>query len=490
MKDCHFFAIAVDTALFEDEHLYSCFARYSFDGQIIQLPLFFATCFVSSGKDMAEFLFDKLIEKDVDFSKLVCVSTDGATNMVGQMNGMAVNLKRLIRQHCLKNIIPFFDFHSVWCLAHRANLVTQDFLNMKMVNAVLSFVDWFATKRRLGSYKRFLATHFPNLKTKRVPKPSETRWLFFRDVVQSILTQTTFIEAFLIENDEFKGFWNEMRSDAQKNGLCVQQDFSLNCGLFISTMRFTSFILEFLGRVNTVFQERYATVSQLWDVVEAMKTSIMSWAAMLSLRNVTEFEFMSLEDGQIKQFQHILEELLHSVEMRFPCPTISLDMKVKRLRTGASTSQQEQSTPSPSCSIRIQLEFHEFPDNLINNHLLPRGFPSFLNEEVQTITNDIVNNRERIVEAHKERTRLEALKTGNVGVGKITLCDVFKVLERTKFPLLWKEVIKMKTIMPTTVCCEQGFSVTKRAWHVNMATSTVIANVTNKIRMRTTLMEL
>ena len=142
---------------------------------MIQLPIFFATCFVSSGNDMAQFLFDKLVEKDVDFSKLVCVSTDGATNMVGQMNGMVVNIKSLIGRHCLERNVPFFDFHSVWCFAHRANFITRDFLGMKMINAVLSFVDWFSTKRRQVSYRRFLASHYPDAKTKRIPQPSETR---------------------------------------------------------------------------------------------------------------------------------------------------------------------------------------------------------------------------------------------------------------------------------------------------------------------------
>ena len=95
--------------------------------------------------------------------------------MVGQMNGMVVNLKRLIDRHCLDRNVPIFDSHSAWCFAHRANIVTRDFLDMKMINAVLSFVDWFSTKRRQVSYRRFLASHYPDAKTKRIPQPSETR---------------------------------------------------------------------------------------------------------------------------------------------------------------------------------------------------------------------------------------------------------------------------------------------------------------------------
>ena len=97
---------------------------------------------------------------------------------------------------------------------------------------------------------------------------------------------------------------------------------------------------------------------------------------------------------------------------------------------------------------------------------------------------DINIDREKIVETSKERVQFERLKTGIEAAGKITLCDVFEVVDRDKYPLLWKEVIKMKTIMPTTVCCEQSFSVTKRSFHVNMGLETGIANGTNKIRTR------
>ena len=72
MTDCRFFSIAVDTALFGNEHLLSCFARYSLDSQMIQLPIFFATCFVSSGNDMAQFLFDKLVRRRASLQSCSC----------------------------------------------------------------------------------------------------------------------------------------------------------------------------------------------------------------------------------------------------------------------------------------------------------------------------------------------------------------------------------------------------------------------------------
>ena len=70
-------------------------------------------------------------------------------------------------------------------------------------------------------------------------------------------------------------------------------------------------------------------------------------------------------------------------------------------------------------------------------------------------------------------------------VTKVSLHDVFMVVERTKFPLLWREVMKIHTIIPTTVSCEQSFSVMKQSFHPNMKTRTFTARARNKIHERT-----
>ena len=62
----------------------------------------------------------------------------------------------------------------------------------------------------------------------------------------------------------------------------------------------------------------------------------------------------------------------------------------------------------------------------------------------------------------------------------LSLEDVFGVLVSHKYPLLWNEFIKANTIIPTTVGCEQSFSVIKQTMHLNMKPDTFIANATYK----------
>ena len=50
--------------------------------------------------------------------------------------------------------------------------------------------------------------------------------------------------------------------------------------------------------------------------------------------------------------------------------------------------------------------------------------------------------------------------------------DVFGVIPKSYFPSLWKCVVRVLTIMPTTVACEQSFSYFKRTYHSNMGEGT------------------
>ena len=75
---------------------------------------------------MARFVFDKLEEKNCDFTKMVSITTDGATNMIGQDRGMANEMMKLVNEKTLNKTIGI-DVHSMWCIAHRLNLVAKDF---------------------------------------------------------------------------------------------------------------------------------------------------------------------------------------------------------------------------------------------------------------------------------------------------------------------------------------------------------------------------
>ena len=202
--ECSFFSIALDSTLVRNENLLSCFARFSFHDHIIQVPVFFDICHDKTGNGIAQFVFTKLLENDVVFEKLVSVCTDGASNMTGRFGGMTSVLKQLVQQHCTRMGRPFNDFHTVWCLAHRMNLVTKDFLELKGLNIVKAFSDWFSDSHRQTAYKTFVAERACNQRLKSIPRPSNTRWLFYHDVVSAILSQRESVVDFIAGNEDFQ----------------------------------------------------------------------------------------------------------------------------------------------------------------------------------------------------------------------------------------------------------------------------------------------
>ena len=87
-EKCKYFSLAVDTALFGQEHVLSCTTRFAFMDRMEQLTLFYAVCHGTTGEELARFLFDKIKQINVPFEKLVSIATDGAKNMIGAANGM------------------------------------------------------------------------------------------------------------------------------------------------------------------------------------------------------------------------------------------------------------------------------------------------------------------------------------------------------------------------------------------------------------------
>ena len=64
----------------------------------------------------------------------------------------------------------------------------------------------------------------------------------------------------------------------------------------------------------------------------------------------------------------------------------------------------------------------------------------------------------------KEKNLRQLLQTHVVP----NLIDAFGVVERGNFPNLWRFVVRVLTIMPTTVGCEQSFSYFKRTQKNNV----------------------
>ena len=76
------FSIALDTAVFGQEHVLSCIGRFTNQDSLSQFPLFFSACHESTEEEMAGFIFKRLKQIHAPFEKLSSIATDGVDNMV------------------------------------------------------------------------------------------------------------------------------------------------------------------------------------------------------------------------------------------------------------------------------------------------------------------------------------------------------------------------------------------------------------------------
>ena len=73
---------------------------------------------------------------------------------------------------------------------------------------------------------------------------------------------------------------------------------------------------------------------------------------------------------------------------------------------------------------------------------------------------------EKVLEGRKKTMDLRQIQpTPN-------LIDAFEVIDVEDFTNLWRFLVRVHTIIPTTVACEQSFSFFKRTIHINMSDQT------------------
>ena len=103
-------------------------------------------------------------------------------------------------------------------------------------------------------------------------------------------------------------------------------------------------------------------------------------------------------------FQSLLHQLNHSLEVRFPCPSTSFDMKCRQYSQVPPLSHQTQQTfHLPQCSVMPLVRLFTFPPHVVKFDSFPTSFPEEIREEVMRMVHEIVSLKTRIIKANKER---------------------------------------------------------------------------------------
>ena len=176
-----------------------------------------------------------------------------------------------------------------------------------------------------------------------------------------------------------------------------------------------------------------------------------------------------IEECKIVTFENVLKQLKLNIQLRFPCPSSGVDLRLARSHIDArSMTLNEQFLKSVMgrCRLYITVGIFLFPDDLIRRRKINNYFVSGRFPEIQQIANEFVEQETQIVRSFHATSR------GGEGQDDsnrpISLLDVFKVVSLTDYPFLWDIVLKTLAVMPTSVSCEQSFSRIKNKLHENM----------------------
>ena len=467
---CEHFALAFDTALFGQEHVLSCIVRFVFHDKITQLPLFMRTCTSSTGEDFAVFIYNELRRMKVPFNKLSCVTTDGAANMMGATNGMISHLKRMIvREHGIYHCI----LEPVWCFSHRLNLVIQCFQHVPFIQSVFRFCDWFTTKRKAVGYKKWLKETHPNDQLRKIPKPSETRWSFYKDTLEVLISQLGQVDEFLCTDKDFDKLkttiWPCETAVPIGSGSFFQDK------LVLAHFRFAFFVLERVHMTNNKLQERYLVLPHAWLMINKFKEDFRVYRDDIQSITFSYFDFLGvLTNEQQSSFLEIIDAFLLNMEVRFPCPSLSMDMRVAKQHVDQNLYQINPSFAKEvgrRCPLQEMVGLFLFPEDLIRKREINPFFLSEQFPEVSLMACEILEKADEIILAKNISQQKGTVLERNE---LLTLMDVFMIIQRDKYPLLWKTASKVLSIMPTSVECEQSFSCLKNKMHLNMTKENAI----------------
>ena len=179
------------------------------------------------------------------------------------------------------------------------------------------------------------------------------------------------------------------------------------------------------------------------------------------------FEFINpLSDLQKATFLPVMETMLLNLDIRFPCPSLSIDLSLAKQNMDNTTNTLKPEFYKQTqmmCPFVMEVDLFNSPDRFIRER---RVNPYFLRVflDMAGLLKEIVENERLIAEYHC----LSKGKTQELNESIITLFEVFKVVDKMKYPELCDIVLRVLSYMPTSVGCEQSFCILKRRMHENM----------------------
>ena len=257
--------------------------------------------------------------------------------------------------------------------------------------------------------------------------------------------------------------------------------FSFENPLVLAHFKFASEIFDMLGEVNEIFQRKYGFINYHWEYLVTLFKFFVRELQKLQNNDFSRFEYLALFDQEKRDhFTEILKNLILNLKVRFLAVSFSLNKKSigpfldyqnMMILNGAHVGDLSR------CGVSPMLELFNVKQTQVTQHLSITLPHLDVGDEWKALVPLFTTYGHLILRQTDQRSLMlsgrEKDLRSQFEIPTITnLIDVFGVIPKSYFPSLWNFVVRLLTIIPTTVACEQSFSYFKRTFHSNMAEGT------------------
>ena len=217
-------------------------------------------------------------------------------------------------------------------------------------------------------------------------------------------------------------------------------------------------------------QSKYSLFTELWDRVCFLEIKLSNCLDNFLNDDFSLVGLTSLTPTEKDDLVTTIQAAISNLNFRFPCPSTSLNKR----RFGNTNDNGNQRVERrivqrayTSCPLRVLFDVYVFPCEFLRNSTVKQHLLSEYDGEVVRLCVQTSQMKDALLSSFKDKYNMEERGTDTTGT-TINLGDVFQHVPQSHYPELWKCVLAVRAINPTTVSCEQSFSCLKHSHHVNM----------------------
>ena len=175
-------SVSADSTRRGENEFYGIYLRIVTSSEITDVPF---ACFkwsasdsMGKGEQIARMILNLLKQNFVPLEKVVSMTTDGDSSMIGYLHGASHVFGELLKQE-LGNENHFFQ--SCWCGGHRMNKASEDLNEEKHFKLLVTIIETLCSGRNRYNFEMWKEENKmkeDGTKHYKLPELSTTRWLF------------------------------------------------------------------------------------------------------------------------------------------------------------------------------------------------------------------------------------------------------------------------------------------------------------------------